>query len=555
METPPRLSALAAAAGLTIVAPMRRLLLALLPGITFSAPLPPDPNSVVVLYNSAMPESRQVAGFYRDSRGIPEDNIISLNLPKSDDISRAEFNTTLLEPLRAEFEKRHWWKRAKTQDGKLIAPTECRMRVLVNIFGVPLRIKPEPPPAPDPTKPAPPPLPASAQALQRDEASVDSELALFGVTGLPIAGPLNNPYYQKDEPIITFVQPSFILVGRIDGPNATICQRMILDAITAERTGLWGRAYIDIAKKEKDGPGYKAGDQWLESIILANRKTGIPTVIDRFPDTYPTNYPMTDAALYYGWYEWNVNGPFLNPRFRFRTGAVAMHLHSFSAEQIRNPNHNWSAALLSRGAAATIGNVYEPYLEATHHFDILHDRLLKGYTFIEAAWMSMPFASWQGVAIGDPLYRPFLHLDGGGERREEDHDYRAIRLGTLTWGDGAERMAQLKSAAERSHIGVLQEAVALEDKEAGHPDLAAPEFEKAREFYHSPSDQARQDFHIITLDREASRRDDAAKKLHEAAARYDKTPEAVAFKAWIAIVDPPPPPPADPTKAPPAAKK
>ncbi len=334
---------------------MLRILLALLPGIALAAPLPPDVNSVVVLYNSAAPGSKEVAEFYRDERGIPEENLVALKLPNSDDISRAEYNSTLLEPLRAEFEKRHWWKRSKTPDGKLIVPTECRMRVLVNIFGVPLRIKPEPAPLADPAKPAPA---AAAQALLRDEASVDSELALFGITGVPIAGPLKNPYYEKDEPIITSILPSLILVGRIDGPNTSICQRMILDAMTAERTGLWGRAYIDLAQK---GGGYAVGDQWLENIIKANRKTGIPTVVDRFADTYPTNYPMTDAALYYGWYEWNVNGPFLNPRVRFRTGAVAMHLHSFSAEQIRNPNHNWSAALLSRGAAATIGNVYEPY--------------------------------------------------------------------------------------------------------------------------------------------------------------------------------------------------
>jgi uncharacterized protein (TIGR03790 family) len=50
-------------------------------------------------------------------------------------------------------------------------------------------------------------------------------------------------------------------------------------------------------------------------------------VVDRFNETLPKNYPMTDAALYYGWYEWSVNGPFINPRFKFRKGAVAMHLH------------------------------------------------------------------------------------------------------------------------------------------------------------------------------------------------------------------------------------
>ena len=59
---------------------------------------------------------------------------------------------------------------------------------------------------------------------------------------------------------------------------------------------------------------------------------------------------MRSAALYFGWYDWNVSGPFLNPRFRFRKGAVAMHLHSFSAEQLGE-----RAEKLERSAVGTGG--------------------------------------------------------------------------------------------------------------------------------------------------------------------------------------------------------
>ena len=316
-------------------------------------------------------------------------------------------------------------------------------------------------------------------------------------------------------------------------------------SIETEKTGLWGRAYVDIANK------IPQGDEWLESVVKQNLASGIPTVVDRFNDTFPTNYPMTDAALYYGWYEWSVNGPFLNPAFRFKPGAVAMHLHSFSAEQIRDPNKNWSAALLSRGAACTIGNVYEPYLGVTHYFDILHKRLLGGATFSEAAWAAMPAVSWQGVVFGDPLYRPYLHLDGSGDKRTKDNDYRALRLASIEWGTQPDEMEkQLENATERTKSGILAEAIALRFKEANSTAEAVMWFRKAKNLYREDEDKFRQDFSVIGVDRAAGRKDAAITGLQEARTRYGSIPESAAITAWMNILSPPPPPPADPTKAP-----
>ena len=81
-----------------------------------------------------------------------------------------------------------------------------------------------------------------------------------------------------------------------------------------------------------------------------------------------------------------------------------------AAADIRNATKRWCGPILHKGAAATLGNVYEPFLQTTHRMEIFHDRLLKGFTLAEAAYMAMPTLSWQGIVLGDPLYRPFPTL-------------------------------------------------------------------------------------------------------------------------------------------------
>ncbi len=495
-----------------------------------------NPDSVAILYNSAAPEARQLAEFYRKARNIPEDNVIGLEMPVAADISRADYVAKIQKPLRYEFERRAWWSRGEDAGG-LRLPTSNDIRVLVLIRGVPLRIQQGPVPAGFTP-------PANDPVAGRNEASVDSELAMVGVEGTPMEGALKNAYYQSEKPISEAALPFLMLTARIDGASAETCRRMITDAIEAEKTGLWGRAYIDLSQK------YPMGDQWLEGIAAANRKTGIPTVVDRFTDTFPLNYPMTDAAEYYGWYDWNLSGPFLNPAFRFRKGAVAMHLHSFSAEQLSDPAKNWSAGLLEKGAAVTIGNVYEPYLHLTHNFEILHNRLLAGNTWVEACWMSIMVTSWQAVVLGDPLYRPFLHLDGGGDRAEADNDYRALRAATVQWPtDTAERERQLLAAAERMDSGILVEAVGLSAVESDRKAEAAVYFQNAKPRYKNPADKLRQDFNLIAIQRAAGEKDQAIRSLRSIAAEpYGNIPEAVAAKGWLDILDPPAPPQAVPPK-------
>lgn len=508
------------------------------PIAALAGPMEPVPATVAVLYNSSIPESKQLAETYAAARSIPASNLVGLALSENEEITRDEYNKTLRVPLAAEFDTRKWWERSKNPQGNL-TPTLMKVRIVACMRGVPSRISRE---ADTPAaKEGAPPYSIA------NEAAVDSELAFLAIDGLPLNGPLNNPYYNKDEPFLKFAAP-ILLVGRIDGPTFEVCKRMIKDAVETEKTGLWGMAAIDLSKK------YPQGDQWLNEIVKEHVKMGIPTLIDSFPDTLPTNYPLRDLALYYGWYDWNVSGPFLNPNFRFRKGAVAVHLHSFSAAQLRNPQLNWSAPLLDRGAAATLGNVYEPYLEMTHHFDIFQDRLLKGYTLVEAAYMAVPVLSWQNLVLGDPLYRPFLHLDNSGDKVDGDREYRAIRLATDRWSsDPAKLEEMLHEAAGKLQSGVIAESIGLSDVAQGLLGLAPMEFTKARDLYTSPADKLRMDMELIALKRQAMPTDpdkairpkaEVIAMLKEAKAKYKDIPEVAAVTAWLNIVDPPAPAPA-----------
>lgn len=482
---------------------------------------------VAVLYNSASGESKALAEFYASKRNIPAENLVGLKLPETEEISRADYNKLLLAPLTKEYDERGWWQREKSPQGQLV-PVQTNIRFLVCMRGVPSKI------AADPSLPQP--KPDEKAWIEANAAAVDSELALIGLEGLPTKSSLNNPYFKTEKSFIESGLP-MTLVGRIDAPSLTICQRMIQDAVDTEKTGLWGMAVIDMAKIFEQA---KEGDPALENIARYHREKGIPTIVDRFKETLPLNYPLKDTAIYFGWYDWNVSGPFLNPTFKFKKGAVAAHLHSFSAAQLRDPSKNWSAPLLARGAAATLGNVYEPYLQGTHNFDIFQARLLAGYTLVEAAYMALPVLSWQNIVLGDPLYRPFLHLDGSGEITDEDRPYRAMRLATLRWKDDPRQLdAKLREGAEKLKSGPMMEAIGLMNVGQRKTGEAAQDFKRAKLYYAAKPDRLRMDLHIAGMDREAGRTASAIKILRGAQTLNLDTPESAAATTWLQILEPP----------------
>lgn len=513
---------------------MKAILSILLLAATSLTAAPIAPESVAIIYNSKDPLSKDLAEFYIEKRNIPKANLIPLNVSTKGEIDRQEFNQTIRDPLRKIFNNRNWWVLHRNTQRQVL-PSSSKITTLICMRGVPYKIKQAAIP-PLKNKNLPP------QLTKPNCASVDQELALLGVHNIPAPGPATNPYYKKDTPFSLAHIPYMLLVGRIDGPDYTVCKRMIDDAIATEARGLWGMCYLDIAKK---GTNYAIGDQWLENIAHLNNKTGIPTVVDRTKQTFTTNYPMNDAALYYGWYARHRNGPLLNPEFKFRRGAIAIHLHSFNASNIRTHNKHWAGPILTKGAAATVGNVYEPYLQLSHYFDILHDRLLKGHTLVEAAYMSIPVLSWQGIVLGDPLYRPFLHLNGTGQKDPNDRDYRAIRVANERWGDDPETMVKkLRTAAAAKSNAKFYEYLGLWHRARKQNQIAIAFFQTAAKKHMKESDRLRQWLYTADIHRASGNKPLAIATLKKAKQTHSNIPETKSLTATLNILNPPPPPPA-----------
>ena len=431
----------------------------------------------IVVYNQSEPISAALAKLYAQQRGIPTDHLIGLDCSIDEDVSREEFETTIAQPLRDEFRKHQWWTFHVDAEGKeSVRATSIRFLALIK--GVPLKIRP--------TAEAPPGDTAgSGPVASHNEASVDSELSVLALTGHPISGVIPNPYFQSYRGIREFGNP-MLLVCRLDAPKPEMVRQMIMDGIAAEKTGLWGRAYVD--RTHGTGPGAEMGDKWMSNIVDQLRKAGIPVVLDDTPDVFPQAFPMSDAALYYGWYAGGVSGPFNQPDFHFVPGAVAVHIHSFSASTLRDANAGWVGPLIARGAAASIGNVYEPYLQLTSHLDILNDRLLHGFTFAESAYISLPALSWMWTVVGDPLYRPYgtwVQIDQsstasrGAQQWKAYHDFAVKNSGR----PAAEYRALARQFAIRARNGPMLEDLALMEVAANNFGVAGSYLQQARVCY------------------------------------------------------------------------
>lgn len=403
-----------------------------------------------VVFNPDFPGSAELATCYAEKRHIPKERVIGLKCSQEDSMSRGEFESQLRGPLLQLFESRHWWNAEPPLPGKPLAgngsppamPPSGKIRVLVLMRGVPFQIRR---------------AEQKPRQSQEDEASVDSELTVLGLNKPPITGGLRNPYFgQQTRFPLAQNSSGLLIVGRLDGPDDATVKRMIDDAIHAEQTGLLGRAVIDLAQKTGS---YQEGEDWLKSSAESYRRAGIPVFIDRSEDVLRDGWPLPDTILYFGWYTDHIVGALASPSFHFKRGAIACHLHSFSAGIIRSHDRAWVGPLLSHGAAVTFGNVFEPYLALTMHFDIFNKRLLEGFTVGEAAWNATPALSWMNVVLGDPLYRPFgkgigTKLGDGADRDYALYQGMALRLAGEP--DGRIKTALIEFAEKRQRPCLLE---------------------------------------------------------------------------------------------------
>jgi uncharacterized protein (TIGR03790 family) len=445
----------------------------------------PLADSTIVVYNKTVPEPVELAKFYAEKRGIAPDHLIGLDCSMQEEITRDQYDATIAEPLRVVFRQRHWWT-VNESPGKSPVVTASSIHFVAIIKGVPLKIHSADSYSGDQR--------GNGPIRSRNEASVDSEMAVLAAYSRQISGFALNPYFRSFRPIAEFGNPGLLLVCRLDAPNAEMMRRMIVDPIGTEKNGLWGRAYVDAGNKTVSGGA--TGDEWLAEIFGQLHKVGIPVVYEDTPALFPEAYPMTDCALYYGWYAGKVTGPFVRPDFRFVPGAIAVHIHSFSASTLRDSNADWVAPLVSKGAAASLGNVYEPYLELTSRLDTFNDRLLHGFTFAESAYMATPALSWMSIMVGDPLYRPYaswLQLDVQSQSGKHASDWQMYH--EFAAKNAARPTAEFRvlagKAALSAHNCPMLEDLGSMDVLDGNLSQATNYFQQARTCYKKPDDIVR----------------------------------------------------------------
>jgi hypothetical protein len=287
---------------------------------------------------------------------------------------------------------------------------------------------------------------------------------------------------------------------------------------------------------------------------------------------------MSDIAIYIGWYDGNVSGPFAQPTVEFMPGAFAYHLHSFSAATLRSTNQCWVGPLLAKGATITMGCVAEPYLSCTPDVAVFTARFMfQGFTFGEAAYASAPVLSWQTTVVGDPLYRPFgrnpdlLHreLEAKGSKLVAWSYLRLVDANLAAGKPLADVVIMLEGIEATKRSAVLTEKLADLYAAQGKPSSAVHTYRQALQLDPSPQQRLRL---LLTLGERllALGRDQEAyeayqkllqdfpaypdrlavyRKLLPLAQKLDQKADAERYQAEIDRLAPPPKPPEKPQGA------
>lgn len=393
-----------------------------------------EPSEILLLTNRNEPESKKIAEYYCKQRGVPAENIVALDLPKVEDISRRDYETKLRTPVRE------------------ILNEKKSVKVLLAIYGVPLRVGGQEPSAEEKEqlKEVEPKLKEAEEAVkkleeklkapdaekaklndelaplrkersrlterkmrlshQQSEAAVDSELMLIRLEKYPLTRwHLNTLHWQVPQKVRD-QEPLPIMTCRLDGPSPERILKLIDDSIAVEKEGLRGNVYVDARgikfdPKSENGYGYGGYDESMREMAeLLKKGEKLKVTLDDRDELFQEG-TCPDCALYCGWYS---HGNFIDS-CKFNRGAVAWHLASSEAVSLRQKDCKlWCKNLLEKGAVATLGPVLEPYTIGFPKPAEFFGFLATGkYPLVECYARTTNFTSWMTTLVGDPLYNPF----------------------------------------------------------------------------------------------------------------------------------------------------
>lgn len=348
-------------------------------------------ENILLVSNALSQASEEIADYYARKRGIPNDQLLRLQLPALEEIDRLTFDTKIQQPIAQ-------WLGAHSAQDKIL--------YIVLTKDVPLRI-------------------TGTSGQNGTVASVDSELTLLyrrmSGYGVPLAGPIPNPLALVGVPTSTTARFShkthdIYLVGRLDGYTVVDVKAMIDRAATPSREG-------NIVLDGKLELGVAVGNKWLNAAAENLRKIfgwSSRIVLDAGQTV------LTDQQNVIGFYTWGSNAVLAKERrfgHQFLPGAIAGEYVSTDARTFKEPPSTWVindtknpfggshqslvGDLIRDGITGVAGHVAEPFLNGTIRPDALFPAYVSGFNLIESFYMGVPSLSWQTVVVGDPLCAPF----------------------------------------------------------------------------------------------------------------------------------------------------
>ncbi len=347
-----------------------------LPLFAFLLPLFAQTGERVLLVgNSKDAVSRQIVDYYRSRRSVPASNVCWLSTTSNEEVEWQVYEREIETPIADCLKK---------------AALGEKILYIVTTLGVPLKID-------------------GSSGVTADRGSVDSELALLysKLQGKKFerAGTVNNPFFAMRDQPFRHAQFPIYLVTRLAAYDWTDVKAMIDRGLTAKNRG---KFVIDVAT-DKSGEG----NGWLRTAALLLPPTRV--VLNVTPNTL---YGEKDVIAYASWGSNAVSRKQRWLHYQWLPGAIATDFVSTNARTFKRPPEDWnissgknfagteqslSADLIHEGASGASGNVYEPYLMACARPEYVLPAYFDGRNLAESFYMGLPYLSWMGVVLGDPL--------------------------------------------------------------------------------------------------------------------------------------------------------
>jgi uncharacterized protein (TIGR03790 family) len=337
-------------------------------------------ENILLVVNKNAAVSRQIGDYYRPRRSVPVKNVCYLATASEEEVDWKTYQEQVERPI---------------SDCLVKGGLTETILYIVTTLGVPLKVD------------------GPGSGFVAEHASVDSELTLlYGKLksqSYVRAGPVPNPLFGRRDG--HFAHPAFAmyLVTRLAGYDFNDVKAMIDRALAARNRG---KFVIDLQSEKND-----QGNNWLRTAAML-----LPGTRLMMDETARPVYGQKDVI---GYASWGSNDLARKQRwlhFEWLPGAIAAEFVSTSARTFKRPPDTWKpttwedkghyyagtpqglvADLIHEGATGASGNTYEPFLSGCVRPDYTLPEYYLGHNLAESFYEGMPFLSWQGIVLGDPL--------------------------------------------------------------------------------------------------------------------------------------------------------